>query len=153
MLPPGFEHANFCMGGKRSTIKSYDFEPLKDMKDGYFPINLNAFTDFWKRFPLMQNFSINTENYNRLKWNNQPINGTAISKRIKNDYNFQYCYNAVWKIWLLVYFFQSALNLWPSQRTFWKEKLQSVLITELSTHLNKIQKKTPICLACSIFVV
>ena len=54
LLPPGFEHANFCMWGKRSTIKSSDFEPLKDMKDGFFPINLNAFTDFLDKYGKLQ---------------------------------------------------------------------------------------------------
>ena len=88
LLRPGFEHANLC---KRSTTKSNDSVTLNDMKAGYFLVNLNAFTDFWKRFSLMQNISMNTENYNRLNWNNQRINGTA---RIENDYSFQYCNNA-----------------------------------------------------------
>lgn len=62
LLRPGFEHANLC---KRSTTKSNDSVTLNDMKAGYFLVNLNAFTDFWKRFTLMQNFSM--KNYN-VRW-------------------------------------------------------------------------------------
>ena len=48
------------------------------------------------------------------------------------------CYNALWKITHFEKFFQSALNLGPSQRTL-KKKIffQSALISAILTHFEK----------------
>ena len=53
------------------------------------------------------------------------------------------CYNALWIITHFEIFFQSALNLGPSQRTLKKNKclFQSALISAILTHFEKKVRK------------